>query len=83
MMQVFEERIINNWAVRFQCPVSIINQSGTSLIPEEKYANQRMIIRWHIGKLTVAPPFPLPEPVEGSLSKGAQLIYLPPSKGGV
>jgi len=53
-MQDFEEIIINNWANRFQCAASTLGQSGTSLLPDEKYANQHMIILWHIGKHTFA-----------------------------
>jgi len=53
-MQDFEETIINNWARRLQCSASTIKQSGTTLLPDEKYANQNMIILWHIGKHTFA-----------------------------
>ena len=51
-MQDFEETIINNWANHFQCSASIIKQGGTTLLPDEKYANQNMIILWHIDKHT-------------------------------
>ncbi|WKZ48134.1 MAG: GNAT family N-acetyltransferase [Anaerolineales bacterium] len=51
-MQTFEEMILNNWADRFQCSTSILQENGTTLIPEEKYANQNMIVLWHIGKHT-------------------------------
>ena len=54
IMQDFEETIINNWADRFQCSASTMKQSGTALLPDEKYANQHMIILWHIGKHTFA-----------------------------
>ena len=53
-MQDFEETIINNWAERFQCSASTMKQSGTTLLPDEKYANQHMIILWHIGIHTFA-----------------------------
>ena len=53
-MQDFEEIIINNWASRFQCSAGAIKQSGTTLLPDEKYAHQNMIILWHIGKHTFA-----------------------------
>lgn len=53
-MPTFEETIFKNWASRFQCPVSILQQEGTTLIPDEKYANQNIIILWHIGKHTFA-----------------------------
>lgn len=53
-MQDFEEVIINNWASRFQCSVSTIQQSGTTLLPDENYANQNTIILWHIGIHTFA-----------------------------
>jgi hypothetical protein len=53
-MQDFEEIIINNWATRFQCSVSTIRQNGTTLLPDEKYANQNLVILWHIGKHSFA-----------------------------
>jgi len=53
-MHDFEESIINNWADRFQCPASTIKQSGTTLLPDEKYADQNMIILWLIGRHTFA-----------------------------
>lgn len=53
-MQTFEEMILNNWANRFQRSTSILQESGTTLIPEEKYANQNMIVLWHICKHTFA-----------------------------
>lgn len=53
-MQDFEEIILNNWASRFQCSASTLKQSGTTLLPDEKYAKQKMIILWHIGKHTFA-----------------------------
>ena len=53
-MQDFEEIILNNWASRFQCPVSTLKQSGTTLLPDEKYAQQKMIILWHIDQHTFA-----------------------------
>lgn len=53
-MQTFEEMIFNNWANHFQCSASNIQQSGTTLIPDKKYANQNMIVLWHIGKHTFA-----------------------------
>lgn len=54
MTQGFEEIIINNWATRFQCSVSTIRQNGTTLLPDEKYANQNLVILWHIGKHSFA-----------------------------
>ncbi|MFN8414609.1 MAG: GNAT family N-acetyltransferase [Anaerolineales bacterium] len=51
-MQTFEETIFNNWANRFQCSPSVLQQGGTTWIPEQKYANQNRIILWHIGKHT-------------------------------
>jgi hypothetical protein len=53
-MQDSEEIILNNWATRFQCSVNTLKQSGTTLLPDEKYAKQKMIILWHIGKHTFA-----------------------------
>jgi GNAT acetyltransferase len=53
-MQDFEEIIINNWATRFQCSVSTIRQNGTTLLPDEKYANQNLVILWHIDKHSFA-----------------------------
>jgi hypothetical protein len=53
-MQDFEEIIINNWATRFQCSVSTIRKNGTTLVPDEKYASQNLVILWHIGKHSFA-----------------------------
>jgi hypothetical protein len=53
-MQDLEEIILNNWATRFQCSVSTIKQNGTTLLPDEKYANQNLVILWHIGKHSFA-----------------------------
>ena len=53
-MKTFDEMIFNNWASRFQCSPSIIQQSGTTLIPEKRYADQNMIVLWHIGQHTFA-----------------------------
>jgi hypothetical protein len=53
-MQDFEEVILNNWATRFQCSVSTIKQNGTTLLPDEKYANQNLVILRHIGKHSFA-----------------------------
>jgi len=53
-VQNFEEIIINNWATRFQCSVSTIGQNGTTLVPDEKYAKQNLVILWHIGKHSFA-----------------------------
>jgi hypothetical protein len=65
-MQTFEEMIIKNWSNRFQCSVNTIKQNGTSLIPDEKYADQNMIILWHIGNHT----FVLFDPSCSELLKG-------------
>jgi GNAT acetyltransferase len=71
-MQDFEEIIINNWANHFRCSVSTIKQSGTTLLPDEKYAHQNMIILWHIGKHT----FALFNPAYTELLKG-MMVRLP------
>jgi hypothetical protein len=54
MMKTFEEMMIKNWAGHFQCSVSTLKQCGTTLIPDEKYAHQNMIVLWHIGEHTFA-----------------------------
>jgi len=51
-MPSFEETIINQWAGRFQCAASVMQQRGTSLLPDEKYAHKQMIDLWHIGEHT-------------------------------
>ena len=51
-MPSFDDVVLNNWASRFGCPVDRLMQSGTTLLPDEKYAGQRLLILWHIGKHT-------------------------------
>lgn len=53
-MDSFDDAILNNWASRFGCSVSRLEQYGTTLLPDEKYAGQRLLILWHISKQTFA-----------------------------
>lgn len=53
-MQDFEEIIFNNWANHFGCSTSTLKHSGTTLLSDKKYAKQRVIILWHIGRHTFA-----------------------------
>lgn len=53
-MQNFEETILNNWANRFQCSVDTLKQRGTTLLPDEKYADRHMITLWRISEHTFA-----------------------------
>ena len=53
-MQNIEEMILNLWASHFQCAESVMQHSGTTLLPNEKYAGQNMITLWHIGEHTFA-----------------------------
>ena len=53
-MPTFEEMLLDHWASHFQCAESAIRQSGTILLPTEKYAGQNTITLWHIGEHTFA-----------------------------
>ena len=53
-MKTFDETILENWARRFQCPVSTLHQYGVTLLPDEKYADQKTLVFWEIGKHTFA-----------------------------
>ncbi len=54
MTPTFDELIFQNWAEHFHCPVSVLQQGGTTLLPDEKYAHQKTITLWHIGRHTFA-----------------------------
>ncbi len=49
-MQNFTEILASNWIDHFQCPVSTIERSGTTLLPNNQYANQKLVVLWHIGR---------------------------------
>ncbi len=51
---IFENIIYTNWTGHFGCPVETAQQSGTTLLPESKYAGDKVIALWHIGKHTFA-----------------------------
>ncbi len=48
----FENIVYSNWTGHFGCPVETAQQSGTTLLPETKYAGDKVIALWHIGKHT-------------------------------
>lgn len=73
-MQNFEETILNNWANRFQCSVDTLKQPGTTLLPDEKYADQHAIILWRIAEHT----FALIDPAYTQLLKDI-ILQLPPN----
>ncbi|MBL8056879.1 MAG: GNAT family N-acetyltransferase [Anaerolineales bacterium] len=58
-MQNFTEILASNWTDHFQCPVSTIERNGTTLLPNEQYAKQNLVVLWHIGQhsFAVCDPF--------------------------
>ena len=46
----FENIIYQNWTSYFGCPVETAQQTGTTLLPESKYAGDKVIALWYIGK---------------------------------
>jgi GNAT superfamily N-acetyltransferase len=46
----FENTIHQNWTNYFRRPVETAQQIGTTLLPETKYAGEKIIAIWHIGK---------------------------------
>ena len=50
----FNETIIQNWATHFKSSSAIVQQPGTTLIPEKKYQGNKFIAIWHIGRHSFA-----------------------------
>lgn len=50
----FENIIYKNWTSYFGCPVETAQQNGTTLLPESKYDDDKIIALWYIGKHTFA-----------------------------
>lgn len=48
----FDQAIFENWANHFRCPLATFQQSGTTILPLERYAGEKIIVLWHIGKHT-------------------------------
>ena len=48
-LAAFEQTLHQNWADSFHCPRETIHEAGTTLLPMEKYAGDKLVIFWHIG----------------------------------
>ena len=48
----FNQEINSHWASHFHCPVAMVQQAGTTLLPEDKYAGDKVLALWHIGAHT-------------------------------
>lgn len=53
-LEAFQQEILQNWAAHFGCSLATLQQAGTTLLPADKYAGQRLIALWHIGAHTFA-----------------------------
>ena len=49
-LAAFEQTLHQNWADSFHCPRETIHQAGTTVLPMEKYAGEKVVIFWHIGE---------------------------------
>jgi GNAT superfamily N-acetyltransferase len=50
----FNQTIYQNWANHFGCSLATFHQSGTTILPVEKYAGEKIIVLWHIGNHSFA-----------------------------
>lgn len=50
--ELFDEVIYKNWADHFGCSAAMIHQSGTTILPLERYGGEKVIVLWHIGRHT-------------------------------
>lgn len=46
----FRRVIDRNWAQHFGCPVAVLRAPGTTVLPEDRYAGDGVIVLWHIGE---------------------------------
>ena len=48
----FDQTIYRNWAAHFGCPVETLSRRGTTVLPLERYAGQKLVALWYIGEHT-------------------------------
>mgnify|MGYP003506183929 CR=1 FL=1 len=46
----FDQVIYRNWAAHFGCPVETLHSPGTTVLPLERYAGQKLVALWYIGE---------------------------------
>src|SRR5690242_8495753 len=54
MNKTFEQTIYHKWTNSFGCSTETAHQSGTTIIPEAKYEDKRVIVLEYIGRHTFA-----------------------------
>jgi GNAT superfamily N-acetyltransferase len=50
--EAFDQTIYRNWAAHFGCPVEALHRPGTTVLPFERYAGQKLIALWYVGEHT-------------------------------
>ena len=48
----FDQAIYRNWAAHFGCPVETLGRRGTTVLPLERYAGQKLVALWYVGEHT-------------------------------
>jgi GNAT superfamily N-acetyltransferase len=54
MNKTFEQTIYHKWTNSFGCSTEIAYRNGTTIVPESKYEDKKVIVLEHIGKHTFA-----------------------------
>lgn len=50
----FDETIFQNWGMHFKSSHALMQQPGTTILPEIKYQGDKIIAIWHIGQHSFA-----------------------------
>ena len=51
-LETFDRIVYQNWTQHFGCPVTTVQQSGTTFVYEEQYRGNKSLALWYIGKHT-------------------------------
>ncbi len=54
MNKTFEQTIYHKWTNSFGCPAETAHQSGTTIVPESKYEDKKVVVLEYIGSHTFA-----------------------------
>jgi GNAT superfamily N-acetyltransferase len=46
----FDQVIYRNWAAHFGCPVETLQRRGTTVLPLDRYAGQKLVALWYVGE---------------------------------
>ena len=46
----FDQAIYRNWAAHFGCPVETLQRRGTTVLPLDRYAGQKLVALWYVGE---------------------------------